>query len=53
MRERKNVKFNLLLTKTEAETLTKKANELNVTRAQLIRMTTLNLLTNETKNNAN
>ena len=53
MRERKNVKFNLLLTKSEAETLTKKANELNVTRAQLIRMTTLNLLTNEKNSNTN
>ena len=53
MKERKNVKFNLLLTKSEAEILTKKATELNITRAQLIRMTTLNLLTNEKTNNTN
>jgi hypothetical protein len=47
MKEKKDVKFNLLLTKTEAETLQKKANELKITRAQLIRLTTLNLIINE------
>jgi len=53
MKEKKDVRFNILLTKTEAENLTKKANELNITKAQLIRSTTLNLFTNETKNYTN
>jgi hypothetical protein len=52
-KEKKDVRFNILLTKTEAENLTKKATELNITRAQLLRLTTLNLLTNETKNYTN
>jgi hypothetical protein len=52
-KEKKDVRFNILLTKTEAENLTKKATELNITRAQLIRATTLNLFTNEKTNNTN
>ena len=52
-KEKKDVRFNILLTKTEAENLTKKANELNITKAQLIRATTLNLFTNEKTNNIN
>lgn len=52
-KEKKDVRFNILLTKTEAENLTKKATELNITRAQLIRATTLNLFTNEKNFNTN